>query len=71
MIEIEKPRIIAEESDNGCTAKFVIEPLERGFGITLGNCLRRTLLSAMPGAAAVAIRIAGAQHEFSNIPGVA
>ena len=71
MIEIEKPRIIAEESDNGCSAKFVIEPLERGFGITLGNCLRRTLLSAMPGAAAVAIRIAGAQHEFSNIPGVA
>ena len=71
MIEIEKPRIIAEESDNGCNAKFVIEPLERGFGITLGNCLRRTLLSAMPGAAAVAIRIAGAQHEFSNIPGVA
>ncbi len=70
MIEIEKPRIIAEESDNGCSAKFVIEPLERGFGITLGNCLRRTLLSAMPGAAAVAIRIAGAQHEFSNIPGV-
>ncbi len=70
MIEIERPRIIAEESDNGYTAKFVIEPLERGFGITLGNCLRRTLLSAMPGAAAVAIRIAGAQHEFSNIPAV-
>lgn len=70
MMEIEKPRIVAEESDNGHFAKFVVEPLERGFGITLGNCLRRTLLSALPGAAAVAIRIAGAQHEFSNIPGI-
>ncbi len=71
MMEIEKPRIVAEESENGYVAKFVVEPLERGFGITLGNCLRRTLLSALPGAAAVAIRIAGAQHEFSNIPGIA
>ncbi len=71
MMEIEKPRIVAEETENGFAATFVVEPLERGFGITLGNCLRRTLLSALPGAAAVAIRIAGAQHEFSNIPGIA
>jgi DNA-directed RNA polymerase subunit alpha len=70
MMEIEKPKIIAEESDNGCYAKFEVAPLERGFGITLGNVLRRTLLSALPGAAAVAIRIAGVQHEFSNIPGI-
>lgn len=70
MMEIEKPRITIEEQDNGVNAKFVVEPLERGFGITLGNCLRRTLLSSLPGAAAVAIRIAGVQHEFSNIPGV-
>lgn len=70
MIEIEKPRIIAEEAENGCYAKFTVEPLERGFGITLGNCLRRVLLSGLPGAAAVAIRIEGVQHEFSTIPGV-
>ncbi len=70
MIEIEKPRIIAEEAENGSYAKFVVEPLERGFGITLGNCLRRVLLSGLPGAAAVAIRIEGVQHEFSTIPGV-
>ncbi len=70
MMEIEKPRIIAEESDNGSFAKFVVEPLERGFGITLGNCLRRVLLSGLPGAAAVAIRIEGVQHEFSTISGV-
>ncbi|MDR0850081.1 MAG: DNA-directed RNA polymerase subunit alpha [Christensenellaceae bacterium] len=69
MMEIEKPRITIEEQDGGHVAKFVVEPLERGFGITLGNCLRRTLLSSLPGAAAVAIRIAGVQHEFSNIPG--
>lgn len=70
MMQIEKPKIIAEEKENGSIAKFVIEPLERGFGITLGNCLRRTLLGAMPGAAATAIKIEGVQHEFSSIPGV-
>jgi len=70
MMEIEKPRITAEESENGHFAKFIVEPLERGFGITLGNCLRRTLLSSLPGAAVVAIKINGVQHEFSNIKGV-
>ena len=70
MMQIEKPKIVAEEKENGSVAKFVVEPLERGFGITLGNCLRRTLLGSMPGAAAVAIRIDGIQHEFSSIPGV-
>lgn len=70
MMQIEKPKIVAEEKENGSVAKFVVEPLERGFGITLGNCLRRTLLGSMPGAAAVAIKIDGIQHEFSSIPGV-
>ena len=46
MMQIEKPRVIAEEKENGSITKFVVEPLEKGFGITLGNCLRRTLLSA-------------------------
>ena len=70
MMEITKPRIIVEEADNGCFGRFIVEPLEKGFGITLGNCLRRTLLGALPGAAAVAIRIDGIQHEFSSVVGV-
>ena len=70
MMEIEKPRITCEESKNGSFAKFVVEPLDRGYGLTIGNALRRTLLSALPGAAAVAIRISGVQHEFSTIKGV-
>lgn len=70
MMEIEKPRITCEETDNGCFARFVVEPLDRGFGITLGNCLRRVLLSALPGAAPVGIKINGVQHEFSTITGV-
>lgn len=70
MMEIEKPRITCEETDNGKYAKFVVEPLERGYGLTLGNALRRTLLSALPGAAPIAIRINGVQHEFSTIKGV-
>lgn len=70
MMEITKPRIIVEETDNGCFGRFIVEPLEKGFGITLGNCLRRTLLGALPGAAAVAIRIDGIQHEFSSVVGV-
>lgn len=70
MIEIEKPKLTCEETENGCFAKFVVEPLEKGYGITIGNCLRRTLLSAMPGIAPIGIRIAGVQHEFSTIPGV-
>ena len=71
MMEIEKPKITCEETDNGKYAKFVVEPLERGYGLTLGNAMRRTLLSALPGAAPIAIRIAGVQHEFSTIKGVA
>lgn len=70
MLEIEKPKITCEETDDGKFAKFVVEPLERGYGLTLGNALRRTLLSALPGAAPVAIRINGVQHEFSTIKGV-
>lgn len=70
MIEIEKPKITCEETDNGTFARFVVEPLDRGFGITLGNALRRVLLSALPGAAAVGIKISGVQHEFSSLKGV-
>lgn len=70
MMEIEKPRITCEENENGTYAKFVVEPLERGYGLTIGNALRRTLLSSLPGAAPVAIRIAGVEHEFSTIKGV-
>lgn len=70
MMEIEKPRITCEESDNGTFARFVVEPLDRGFGLTIGNALRRTLLGGLPGAAPIAIRIEGVQHEFSTIEGV-
>lgn len=70
MIEIEKPKITCEETDNGTFARFIVEPLDRGFGITLGNALRRVLLSALPGAAAVGIKINGVQHEFSSLKGV-
>ena len=70
MMEIEKPRITCEETDNGCFARFVVEPLDRGFGITLGNCMRRVLLSALPGAAPIGIKINDVQHEFSTIKGV-
>ncbi|MGN1099320.1 MAG: DNA-directed RNA polymerase subunit alpha [Christensenellales bacterium] len=70
MIEITKPNISCEENDAKNHAKFIVEPLERGFGTTLGNSMRRILLSALPGAAAVGIRIEGVDHEFSTIPGV-
>ena len=71
MIAIEKPRIeCAEALDDGSYAKFVVEPLERGYGTTLGNSLRRILLSSLPGTAVTAIKVAGVQHEFSTIPGV-
>lgn len=71
MIEIEKPRIeCVEKSDDNTYGKFVIEPLERGYGITLGNSLRRILLSSLPGAAVNTIKIDGVLHEFSTIPGV-
>jgi len=69
---IQMPKEVAANEDtlSGKYAKFVIEPLERGFGLTLGNALRRTLLSSIQGAAPVAVRIDGIQHEFSTIPGV-
>ncbi len=70
MMEIRRPNIDCKENESGNYAKFVVEPLERGFGTTIGNCLRRILLSALPGAAAVGIKIAGVDHEFSTIKGV-
>ncbi len=71
MIEIEKPNItIVGESEDGKKGKFVIEPLERGFGTTLGNALRRVLLSSLPGYAVSSIRIDSALHEMSSIEGV-
>lgn len=71
MIEIEKPRIeTAEIKSDGTYGRFVLEPLERGYGITLGNSLRRVLLSSLPGVAAQSIKIDGVQHEFSTVPGV-
>ena len=71
MIEIEKPRIDTEElSSDGKYGRFVVEPLERGFGNTLGNSLRRVLLSSLEGVAVTSIKINGVHHEFSTIPGV-
>ncbi len=71
MIEFEKPRIECLKLDNdNMYAKFMCEPLERGYGITLGNSLRRILLSSLPGAAITSIKVDGIQHEFSTIPGV-
>ena len=70
MLEIEKPNVeCVEISDDGKYGKFVAEPLERGYGTTLGNSLRRMLLSSLPGAAAVSVKIDGVLHEFSTIPG--
>lgn len=69
MMEIEKPRITIEESSDS-QGKFIVEPLERGYGITLGNALRRVLLSALPGTAVVGISIEGAPHEFTTIKGI-
>ena len=71
MVEIEKPRIECIDSqDDVSYGKYIVEPLERGYGTTLGNSLRRILLSSLPGTAATSIKIAGVQHEFSAIPGV-
>ena len=71
MIEMEKPNIeCAELSEDGKYGRSVVGPLERGYGTTLGNSLRRILLSSLPGAAATSIKIDGVQHEFSTVPGV-
>jgi DNA-directed RNA polymerase subunit alpha len=70
-VEIERPKIeCVEMSDDKKYGKFVVEPLERGYGITLGNSLRRVLLSSLPGAAVTSVKIEGVLHEFSTIPGV-
>lgn len=71
MIEMDKPKIeCIERSDNGTYAKFVVEPLERGYGITIGNSLKRILLSSLPGSAVTSIKIDGAANEASIVPGV-
>ena len=71
MVEIQKPRIeCIENVEDESYGKYVVEPLERGYGTTLGNSLRRILLSSLPGTAVTTIKIAGVQHEFSTIPGV-
>lgn len=71
MVEIERPRIeCIENPGDSSYGKYVVEPLERGYGTTLGNALRRILLSSLPGSAATSIKIAGVQHEFCTIPGV-
>lgn len=71
MIEMEKPKVeIVESNEDGSYGKFIVEPLERGYGITLGNALRRIMLSSLPGVAVTSIKINGILHEFSAIPGV-
>ena len=71
MIEIEKPRIERMEmAEDGTYGRFVVEPLERGYGITLGNSLRRILLSSLPSAAVTSVKFDGVLHELSTIPGV-
>ncbi len=71
MVEIEKPRITCLDSVEDISyGKYIVEPLERGYGMTLGNSLRRIMLSSLPGYAATSVKIAGVQHEFSTIPGV-
>ncbi|MBQ8425165.1 MAG: DNA-directed RNA polymerase subunit alpha [Clostridia bacterium] len=69
MLEIEKPRIECVEENGGSYAKFIVEPLESGFGVTIGNALRRILLSSLPGSAVTNIRIAGVDHEFMTLKG--
>jgi len=71
MVEIERPRIECFESpEDESYGKYIVEPLERGYGTTLGNSLRRILLSSLPGTAVTTVKIAGIQHEFSTIPGI-
>ena len=72
MIEIQKPNITSIDiSEDGRNGRFIVEPLERGYGITLGNSLRRVLLSSLPGVAVTSIKVDGALHEFTSLPGVA
>ena len=71
MLNFEKPKIeIAEISEDNRYGRFVVEPLERGYGITLGNSLRRIMLSSLPGSAVSRVKIDGVVHEFSSIPGI-
>lgn len=70
MIEIKEPKLTEIALKEGSKASFVLEPLERGYGTTIGNCLRRILYTALPGAAVVGVRIEGVFHEFSTVPGV-
>ena len=71
MFDFERPNIeVAEISEDKKYGRFVVEPLERGYGITLGNSLRRIMLSSLPGAAVSQVKIEGVLHEFSSIPGV-
>lgn len=71
MLEIEKPKVeCVEKNEDGTYGKFVVEPLERGYGTTLGNAMRRILLSSLPGAAVTSVKIDGVLHEFSTIPNV-
>ena len=70
MLEIEKPTISKEIGEDGSYGKFIVEPLERGYGTTLGNAMRRILLSSLPGAAVTSVKIDGILHEFSTNPGV-
>ena len=71
MVEIEKPRITCfDDQEDQSYGKYVVEPLERGYGMTLGNSLRRILIGSLPGYAATSVKIAGVQHEFSTVPGV-
>ena len=71
MLEMQKPKIECVELSEDCSyGRFVVEPLERGYGLTIGNSLRRTLLSSLPGAAVSYIKIDGVEHEFSSVPGV-
>lgn len=71
MVKIIEPKIITDElKPDGSYGRFIAEPLDRGFGTTLGNSLRRVLLSSLPGVAVLSVKIDGVQHEFSTIPGV-
>ena len=71
MIEFEKPNIVCSETDDKRNyAKFICEPLERGYGMTIGNSLRRILLSSLPGAAITSIKLDGVLHEFSTVKGI-